>query len=255
MADLSGLASGLLQGAQAFSGAMRDREKLALQEAILKRQQGREELQDEKARLDIQKARQELAQGPKPTESEVKTAQNLQKLRSGEQILSELEASGYDPTKITGDGFLDKAKSAIEVYGLMPASFQSPERKQYETARNLMSEGLLRQATGANAPTSEDLKYVKTYTPQPGDSPEVLAMKREAREREGSAFEQLGGSAVKRLQASGTATSAPPRKPVTPGLPSGSAQAADPQRQAAMDWLNKNPNDPRAQKIREKLGL
>ncbi len=248
-------ASSLLSGVNTFGKEVKDADDRAYRRALLERQAKRDDLEDEARRLNIQKTKMEIEQGPKPTESEVKTAQNLQKLRSGEQILSDLEDEGYDPTQIRGDGFLDKAKSAIEVYGFMPSSFQSPERKKYETARNLISEGLLRQATGANAPTAEDKKYVSTYTPQPGDTPEVKAMKSSARSREGSAFEQLGGSAVRRLQASGVAAETPKEpKRQGQGLISGEAKADD-SRSAAMKWLKENPNDPRAEKIREKLGL
>jgi hypothetical protein len=58
---------------------------------------------------------------------------------------------------------------------------QSPEYQKYKQASSNFITALLRQESGAAISKSEFERYDKEYMPQPGDGPEVLAQKSEAR--------------------------------------------------------------------------
>jgi hypothetical protein len=58
---------------------------------------------------------------------------------------------------------------------------QSPEYQKYKQASSNFITALLRQESGAAISKSEFERYEKEYMPQPGDGPEVLAQKSEAR--------------------------------------------------------------------------
>lgn len=102
--------------------------------------------------------------------------------------------AGYDPT------------------GILRGAVQSPD---YQVARNAGDEflqAILRKDTGAAITADEQALYGATYLPQPGDGPEVLAAKREARLRAVAAITAGMSPAQmiaqeKALGATGTATS------------------------------------------------
>lgn len=60
---------------------------------------------------------------------------------------------------------------------------KSPEYQQAEQAGNEFLQAILRKDTGAAITSDEMREYGETYLPRPGDSPEVLAQKRDSRQR------------------------------------------------------------------------
>lgn len=85
---------------------------------------------------------------------------------------------------------------------MAPNFLQSPENQQYRQAQRAFTEARLRKESGAAIPTAEYENDSKTYFAQPGDGPDVIAQKREARQRvleglqfaSGKAYEEFYGS-------------------------------------------------------------
>lgn len=69
------------------------------------------------------------------------------------------------------------------------ADYQSPDYQVAETAGNEFLQAILRKDTGAAITAQEQALYGDTYLPRPGDGPERLAYKAEARKRAVAAIE------------------------------------------------------------------
>lgn len=69
------------------------------------------------------------------------------------------------------------------------ADYQSPDYQVAETAGNEFLQAILRKDTGAAITDQEQALYGETYLPRPGDGPERLAYKAEARKRAVAALE------------------------------------------------------------------
>lgn len=67
--------------------------------------------------------------------------------------------------------------------GALGRKMQSPEYQVAQTAGNEFLQAVLRKDTGAAITQDEQVLYGDTYIPRPGDSPERIAYKREARRR------------------------------------------------------------------------
>lgn len=85
-----------------------------------------------------------------------------------------LEASGYDPTGF--DGFRDEMTVGSKFTNWMATD----EGQQYQAWANQAKEALLRTATGAAAPETENQNYIQMFLPRFGDSPETKAAKKRA---------------------------------------------------------------------------
>ena len=119
---------------------------------------------------------------------------------------------GATPTFTEGQGrdnvYSTRARGALErlepvadalmsrgeiVAGMVPLGLargaQTPEFQQAEAAGTEFLQAILRKDTGAAITTQEREEYGRVYLPQPGDSPEVLAARREARARALAAME------------------------------------------------------------------
>lgn len=83
-----------------------------------------------------------------------------------------------------------------------PNFLQSEGNQRYRQAQRAFTEARLRKESGAAIPTAEYENDAKTYFAQPGDGPEIIAQKREARQRvleglqfaAGKAYEEFFGS-------------------------------------------------------------
>ena len=78
-----------------------------------------------------------------------------------------------------------------------PNWLQSQENQRYRQAQRAFTEARLRKESGAAIPASEFENDSKTYFAQPGDTPQVLAQKKTAREK---VLEGLGYSSGKAYQ-------------------------------------------------------
>lgn len=98
---------------------------------------------------------------------------SLPTLNEYEEKLTSLgnRALDYDPTGIARGGL------------------QSPDFQVAKAAGDEFLQAILRKDTGAAITVQEQELYGKTYLPQPGDGPEVIKYKRQARERAVAALE------------------------------------------------------------------
>ena len=87
-----------------------------------------------------------------------------------------------------------------------PNFLQSAEGQQYRQAQRAFTEARLRKESGAAIPNSEYENDAKTYWMQPGDSPEIIAQKKSARQEvldglafsAGSAYQEFYGTPFER---------------------------------------------------------
>jgi hypothetical protein len=94
---------------------------------------------------------------------------------------------------------------------VLPNFMQSAENQQYRQAQRAFTEARLRKESGAAIPTAEYDNDSKTYFAQPGDGPDVIAQKRDARQRvleglqfsSGKAYEEFFGEPNKPRGATG----------------------------------------------------
>jgi hypothetical protein len=99
--------------------------------------------------------------------------------------------------------------------GLVRGRLQSNEYQLARQAGDEFLQAVLRKDTGAAITAQEQELYGKTYLPQPGDSPDVIAQKRQSRRRALEAIKAgLPPSAIvaqeRALQESGSGAEKPP---------------------------------------------
>jgi hypothetical protein len=112
--------------------------------------------------------------------------------------LDAMEAQGFDPSGIKGQGQLAMAGGVTNI--LAPAVAQ-----QYKQGQEQWAEAYLRLKTGAATNRDEITRNIKTFFPVIGDRPEVIAQKQRARrEAEMDVGIAAGpGNQVQRQSASG----------------------------------------------------
>ena len=110
---------------------------------------------------------------PKPTTEEQRAGSFADRANQAHDIALQLEQKGVQPTPAT-----EAAKKLPYNLGnyLLPA-----EQQQYQQAILQFTQNLLRKESGAAISQSEYDATNKTYFPQPGEGPEVIKQKQEAR--------------------------------------------------------------------------
>lgn len=124
--------------------------------------------------LEQQKLAQELTYGKPLTESQAKATAFQSQMIGAENNLKQLESKGFDPASL-------KTQSALKVAGGPLNALASPEAQQYKQAQEQWAESYLRFKTGAAATEGEVQRNIKTFFPQFGDRPEIIAQKAAAR--------------------------------------------------------------------------
>lgn len=94
-----------------------------------------------------------------------------------EIFANKMELSNKGITDGVGTSLAGKIASGVPLGNYV----QTPEYQKYKQASSNFITALLRQESGAAINKSEFERYDKEYMPQPGDGPEVLAQKTEAR--------------------------------------------------------------------------
>lgn len=120
---------------------------------------------------------------------ESKAAGFSDRMSAANAVLDNLEGQGTDAT-----GALLGAVPFVGNY------LQSPEYQQFDQARRDFINAQLRRESGAAIAPSEFESANKQYFPQPGDGPEVIAQKREARRLAIQAMKRSAGEAYKAPQ-------------------------------------------------------
>ena len=108
-------------------------------------------------------------------------------MQNMQPVLDNLETQ-FDPANIG-----DAAASATGTFGNF---VKSQEKQLYDTAAAAWAEGVLRIQTGAAATQPEIERVVRTYFAQPGDTPETVQFKRQARETFFESVAAASGGAV-----------------------------------------------------------
>lgn len=105
-----------------------------------------------------------------PTEAQQRALLALPRFEQANVALRDLQARNYDPTSWTSwvDSFL-------------PQIVKSGDRKEFETAVNAWSQGVLRLESGAAISVKEADWYGKTFFPQVNDPPTVVKQKENLR--------------------------------------------------------------------------
>lgn len=124
--------------------------------------------------LEQQKVAQELMYGKPLTESQAKATAFQSQMVGAENNLKQLESRGFDPASL-------KTQSALKVAGGPLNALASPEAQQYKQAQEQWAESYLRFKTGAAATEGEVQRNIKTFFPQFGDKPDIVAQKAAAR--------------------------------------------------------------------------
>jgi hypothetical protein len=110
------------------------------------------------------------------TESQGKSTAFRSQMVGANNMLKTIQAEGFNPE--------DKRNQAdINIAGGMGNIIASPAAQQYKQAQNQWTEAYLRFKTGAGTNASEVESNRKTYFPQLGDSPAVIAQKSQMREQ------------------------------------------------------------------------
>ena len=138
-----------------------------------------------------------------PTEGQGLAGGFYDRMNSAAAEIDQLEEVGYDPTTMT--------------HAMVPDMLAKPETQQYRQAQRDWVRAKLRKESGASIGEKEMADEIKTYFPQPNDSPKTVEQKRRARAiAERAMLKQAGPAGVGK----------PP--PVTPpGAPSAAPAAGN----------------------------
>lgn len=127
----------------------------------------------------------------KITADQRKVATFSARMQQAEDVFDELEAQEFEPQSFLG-GIAGK---------VLPGAGQTKERQQFEQAKRNFVNAVLRRESGAAISDQEFANADKQYFPQPKDSDEVLAQKKENRELVRKGFQVEAGSAFDELSA------------------------------------------------------
>lgn len=189
--------------------------------------------------------RQQEEQNKPPTESQGQAAGFGIRAKEANQLLKDLEAQGVTntgkirsavgqivgATPFIGQNFREMAESGLNFTA-------SDAQQQTDQARRNFVTAILRKESGASISPTEFANEERKYFPVVGDSPTVIAQKQRAREIAIQSLEAQAGPVGSRQ--------------IQQFQPSRAFSAED---NEALNWANKNPNDPRATAIKQKLGV
>ena len=175
-----------------------------------------------------------IAKTNKPlTEGQSKSALFGARMLDANDILESLSQSG---TNVSTPGM----NSGYGVGSVMSALSSKDQQQLMQAKRNFVN-AVLRRESGAVIADSEFANAEKQYFPQINEGPEVRAQKKANREA------ATRGILVDVPEDRRDSIIAEIRGPKA-------APAANPQDAQALAWANANPNDPRAAKIKQRLG-
>lgn len=140
------------------------------------------------------------AAGGKKTEVQAKSEKFANKMENAEKNIKGIEGEG--------ESYLGRAAEGAPLIGNTMATnwLKSEGYQKYQQARDNFITALLRDESGAAIGTEEFKRYERELFPQPGDSPAVVAQKREARQVAIEAMKKSAGPSYKSPEST---TSAP----------------------------------------------
>jgi hypothetical protein len=102
-------------------------------------------------------------------------------------------------------GVVTTAVGGIPVVGKFAQPFvQSDKQQQYHQAQRDWVRAKLRKESGATIRDEEEAEEIRTYFPQPGDTPEVIMQKAESRKAAQRQMEIGAGAALDQVDGSST---------------------------------------------------
>jgi len=119
----------------------------------------------------VREAEEAKAEGDSKTEVEAKNTFRAGMLREAIDDMVQLRDAGYNPSGI--GAFKDKYMATNDV----TRGLSSDEGLMFKSAANTGKEQVLRAATGAAAPTSENEEYIETLVPRIGEGRDVFDYK------------------------------------------------------------------------------
>jgi hypothetical protein len=140
------------------------------------------------------------------TEGQKLSAGFAARMEAANAIISQLEPAGGLP------GVMTEAAGAIPfVGGYAQRMVMSPEQQKYKQAADNWIRANLRKESGAAIGVDEMEAEYRTYFPQPGDSPEVIQQKSDARQITTDAMKQNAGPVYRPTQAAVRPTAQQPK--------------------------------------------
>lgn len=127
------------------------------------------------------------AQGGQLKKEQYDAAGFARRIEQSENVLSDLEQKGFDPTRI-----------GVQIQGALAPSLEilkSEPVKAYQTAKKNFITATLRRESGAAISPSEFKEQESIYFPLPGDSREILAQKAALRAEKLAEFQTAAGGA------------------------------------------------------------
>lgn len=122
---------------------------------------------------DTPEERLEPIPGAPLTEFQAASKNYVERMREAEKLMESVQAGGYDP-KAT----MEHVKAGVPVIGNFLAS---KDFQLYRQAQEDWVRAKLRKESGATIRDEEMESEIRTYFPRPGDSPEVVKQKAQAR--------------------------------------------------------------------------
>lgn len=234
---------------QALYQYLRDKANDKRMSQLAQYQQGelgvRQQEADTKSALGQAKAKA-LAAGKKNADKEandkqLSTASAAEQMNQAEANLKSLT----DDPKFEPTSNWDKTQAEIRnvpILGPMVAPALNKNALQYDSIqKNWTRNYLIANNPRKIAATDKEVEMqAKQFFPQPGDTPEEVQRKNGARE--------IANNAMKARSGKGYNAGAINNNLGTPEKP-----PLDPKDQQALDWVESNPNDPRAKAVMEKL--
>lgn len=126
----------------------------------------------------------------KPSDAERLAKGFHDRMVAAEKLLTDVGDKGY-PTEFTS-----AAGSLPFVGDYAKRKASSPEQQKYQQAQEDWVRSKLRKESGAAIGEKEMADEIRTYFPQPGDGPEVIAQKAQARQVAIQAMRDAGGPAI-----------------------------------------------------------
>jgi hypothetical protein len=136
-------------------------------------------------------------------------------------------------------GSIGQKIDEMNVGGTVTGQFVGEDFKKYDQAKRDFINASLRRESGAVISPEEFKNAEMQYFPKPGDSADVLAQKKANRETQAKGFLKSAGVTDAEINFNSSSSTT---TPVTLNSP-----------EEATKWLQENPTDPRADRVREKL--
>lgn len=161
---------------------------LSRKESAAERKLTREQMAvDRQINREAQKTERDLKR-MEGTEGQKLAAGFASRMEAANAIIEQLEPAGGIPT-----GFTETAASVPFLGGYLQRKAMTPEQQKYKQAADNWIRANLRKESGAVIGADEMAAEYATYFPQPGDEPETIAQKAEARKITTEAMKQNAG--------------------------------------------------------------